>query len=352
MGTTEQLVSDASMWRVAVAGRAPANHRLLAVLAEIAPELGERLEAAWRERAFGAFYERPLLLIAVLRSEALAAGPAHPLWRGLAADEPDLDSITTGALREALAPASVWTALRDRYVQTNETTRAIAWLWPAQLLGCDRGARPLALAEVGCAAGLNLVADALPRPWTGAAGAPLPGVDAPAVIARVGLDRRPLDVLDADAVTWMRACIWAGERERIERFDAAVAAFRAQPARLEVCDAAEAPARLALLSDALPAPGITLAFQTIVRDYFDAATAAAYAAGMRAWLAAAPGRTLWVDLELAPDSSDRTHLAAITAHAADRSGRVHDLELGRTSYHPTDVVVNAAAAARLRALVD
>jgi hypothetical protein len=82
-----------------------------------------------------------------------------------------------------------------------------------------------------------------------------------------------------------------------------------------------------------------------------AATAAAYAASMRAWLADRPGRALWVDLELAPDNSDRAHLAAITVHAADRAGSVHDLVLGRTSYHPTDVVVDDAAVTQLTGLL-
>ena len=55
-------------------------------------------------------------------------------------------------------------------MKTNETSRALAWLWPASLAG---GGRRIALADVGASAGLNLVADALPNPWTTEDGSPL-----------------------------------------------------------------------------------------------------------------------------------------------------------------------------------
>ncbi len=41
-------------------------------------------------------------------------------------------------------------------------------------------------------------------------------------------------------------------------------------------------------------------------------------------------------------------MAGVYAHVADRDGQVRDLLLARTSYHPTDVVVDDAAVGALQ----
>jgi hypothetical protein len=51
---------------------------------------------------------------------------------------------------------------------------------------------------------------------------------------------------DGDA-NWLRACVWAGERERIARLEAGIAAFRASPAELVAGDVTIAPERLRAL---------------------------------------------------------------------------------------------------------
>src|SRR5262249_18444626 len=227
-GELEALMADQARWRDMVGSRALAYHRVLEALAlhvgdpDRARELEARLAQAWRSRSFAAFYERPLLLLNALRHDALLAGREHPLWAGLAASEPDADAVDAERLARALGSERLWRSLGERFAQANETSRAVAWLWPAWLAGCDSGARPLALVEIGCAAGLNLVGDALPAPWVAADGSPLPVVKRPDTQVRLGLDRHPLDVSDPDSLAWMRACIWPGERARAERFEAAV----------------------------------------------------------------------------------------------------------------------------------
>ena len=175
---------DADAWRAAVGARARVYDRLLAAAAEIfdqsAGGLEEaaraRVEAAWRERRFSAGYDRPLLLMAALRAEALRAGPRHPLYEAIAATDVRPEAATREALATALAdaPPRLYAELATRRVQTNETSRAVAWLWPAALAGCADGKRPLALFDVGCSAGLNLCAERLPAPWRDPAGAPIP----------------------------------------------------------------------------------------------------------------------------------------------------------------------------------
>jgi hypothetical protein len=345
------FLDDRAAWRAAAGARAPAYQRLLAELARLlgdgtpeAADLADRLRAAWAGRAFQIFYDRPLLTLAALRMDALAEGPGHPLWPAVAAARPDPEAVRRSALVDAFARDGVWRSLRERFVQTNETSRALAWLWPAAIIGCGDGARPLELLEVGAAAGLNLVADRLPAPWIRAGGGPLPTARAPRTRTSLGIDAHPLDPLAGDGAGWLRACVWAGEEERLARLEAGIAAFREAPAQLVRGDVTDAPDRLRALSAAAPERAVVLAFQTIVRDYLPPETAAAWRRGMEGWLAGEPpGRALWIELEV--DHDDPQKRVPIVAHLRDGA-----ITLGVTGYHPTSVAVDDGAVERLARL--
>src|SRR5262249_17917051 len=148
-------------------------------------------------------------------------------------------AVTEPAVRSALdaSRTGLWTALALRRVQTNDTSRGLAWLWPAEIAGASDRARPVVLVDVGCSAGLNLIADALPNICTTATGQPLKVARLPKVIGRFGLDERPIDLTRAEEARWLRACVWPGETDRLERLGLAMAAFRAardRGERLEV----------------------------------------------------------------------------------------------------------------------
>jgi hypothetical protein len=319
-----------------------------------------RLEAAWRERRFAAAYDRPLLLLAALRAETFRAGPAHALHAALAADPPQAGAATRAALAGALAdaPARLYADLATRWVQTNETSRAITWLWPAHLGGCSEGARPLALADIGCSAGLNLVGDALPRPWTDAAGQPLPTATRVRTVARLGLDARPLDVRRAEDSAWLRACVWPGETARLARLDQAIAALRAATAApdgpvLEALDVADVPARLDELAAGLPSDTLLVAYQTLVRDYLPPALRERHEQAMHSWVAArVGGARAFVELEAPPETFSRPASSAplgptpmsLTAHVRDGTG-VRTLSLARCGYHPALVIPDDEAVA-------
>src|SRR5262249_54111297 len=140
--------------------------------------------------------------------------------------------------------------MTTRRVQTNDTSRAVSWLWPASLAGCSGKRRALALMDIGAGAGLNLIADRLPPAWTNSAtGQPIPCATDLDTVARIGFDVRPLSVERDDDVRWMRACIWPGETERLARFEASVQALRAAakspaPPMLERLTASLIPKRL------------------------------------------------------------------------------------------------------------
>ncbi|HTB61064.1 MAG TPA: DUF2332 family protein [Polyangia bacterium] len=359
---------DAEAWRAAVGVRSPVYDRLLAAAAAIfdqpAGSLEEaaraRVEAAWRERRLSAGYDRPLLLMAALRAEALRAGPRHPLFEAIGATDVRPEAATREALATTLAdaPPRLYADLATRRVQTNETSRAVAWLWPAALAGCADGKRPLALFDVGCSAGLNLCAERLPAPWRDPAGAPIPVAAAANIVARHGFDVQPLDVGRGEDINWLRACIWPGENARLERLAAAVDAFRAAatgptPPRLEIADLVEVPARLERLARAAAPETVLLAYQTVVRDYLADEPKAQYIEGMTDWVeaeAAGGPRRIWIELEAAPDAwKDPGGLPmALDAHIADpadRAGGMATLTLAHCSYHPDLLAPEADALA-------
>jgi hypothetical protein len=363
----EGFAADAQAWRAAVGAQVPSYDRLLEAAAALveAPDGGDelllrdRLDTAWRGRSWVAAYDRPLLLMAALRADALRVGAAHPLHAAMAADPPRPEAADRGALLAALwvAGRQLDEDLATRRVQTNETSRAVAWLWPAALAGCSGGARPLALADLGCSAGLNLVGDALPAMWTDADGGALPVVTRPLLVARLGLDANPLDVRRADDVLWLRACVWPNQRARLERLDAAVAGFVAAAAtpaapRLEAADAPAMPERLDSEAARLPPGALFIAYQTVVRDYLPAETRQLYTTAIQAWVACGPTsvRRVWIELEFPADASSGPAVPAatpmaITAHLSDTAGAPRTLTLARCGFHPTLVVPDAAAVA-------
>jgi hypothetical protein len=339
-------------------GRVPSYHRLLAEVVEIISGSAEPdrtaaafLASAWSGRRFEWKYDRPLLLFAALRAEALAVGQTHPLWTAIAQEPARAEAVSREAVRAALAPrwTQTYASLQSRTVQTNETSRAVAWLWPAHLAGCDDGGRPLALVDIGASAGLNLVADRLPAIWTDAAGAPLPGVRHPELRLRLGFDIHPLDVGRDEDLAWLRACLWAGERERHQRFEAAVAAFlaaRADPAPpgLETAEAADVPGRIETAVRTLPPGTLIIAYQTIFEEYLSAASRRAYHAGMKRWLESAPpARAVWVALEY--EVAAKTQLPVALTATVKTSDALATWTLAHCGYHPGAIVPDPAAVA-------
>jgi hypothetical protein len=116
-------------------------------------------------------------------------------------------------------------------------------------------------------------------------------------------------------------------------------------------DAVAAPDVIEPIAGGVPAGGITLAFQTIVRDYLDPASNQAYEGAMRGWLATMPrGSALWVELEIDHREPSAERPTVLLAHVPDGNGGVVDLPLAHTNYHPKDLAVNGDAARELGAL--
>lgn len=138
---------------------------------------------------------------------------------------------------------AIRTVILARMTQTNEPARC-ATLLPAL---CQLP-QPLALLEVGAAAGLCL----LPDVWSydygqtrlepgslgpyqapvfachANAATPIPD-QLPTVVWRAGLDLNPIDLADPEAVAWLETLVWPGQPERAARLRAAIRVARDQP---------------------------------------------------------------------------------------------------------------------------
>ena len=350
---TDGFASDLARMREDAGKSVPAYDRVVSnvlSLLESDPSLSDRLERVWARRTFNVHYDRPLLLLAALRADALSTGEAHPLYRAIGTDDPDPDAATRSAVEASLASdrERVYRALAERWVQTNDTHRSVIWRWPAWLAGCDGRARPLCLVDLGASAGLNLVAERLPAVWTDPDRAPIhvvSSIDAP---VRLGLDARPVDLDDPESVCWLRACIWPGDRGRSARLEAGLRAFadarsKGESPTLEKLDASQFASRLHRVSRAAP-DVLVIAYQSYVRGYLPLGVREAHREAMHDWLASLPrGRAIWVELEAAKSDPG----ASVTVHFCRDEGSVVSSELAKTEHHPVVVSPNAEVASIL-----
>lgn len=176
----------------------------------------------------------------VLQQPPQPASAAYPAFRAFCLEQQE-------ALRALLPGARL---------QTNEVTRC-ANLLPAFEIVSRRGARrPLALIEIGCSAGLNLLWDRYHYDYgsssvgeaaspvhihcmvRGTIAPPLP-TTLPAVAWSTGIDLAPPDIHRERDVRWLRACIWPEEVARYHLLEAAVALARTAPPQVLTGDASE-----------------------------------------------------------------------------------------------------------------
>lgn len=130
--------------------------------------------------------------------------------------------------------------LRSRLTQTNEPGRCAVLLPVLSQLP-----QPLALLEVGAAAGLCLLVDRYGYDYDGRrvggdrvvfkcsthGSVPIPETF-PQIVWRAGIDLNPIDLEDGDAVRWLETLVWPEEHDRLERLRAAIEIAREDPPRV------------------------------------------------------------------------------------------------------------------------
>lgn len=184
-------------------------------------------------------HRQPPLVFAVSRMLGAPLG-AYPEWRAFVFEH----------------SAALIDGCERRTVQTNEPLRLAALL---PVLSRIEG--PLALLELGAAAGLCLYPDRFSYRFTGDDGAErgrldpedgpsdvvltsvvrgaMPPLRMPEVVWRAGVDLAPVDVRESAGREWMRSLIWPGEHERATRIEAAMRIAAEDPPLLRAGDAAD-----------------------------------------------------------------------------------------------------------------
>ncbi|MDQ0095505.1 DUF2332 domain-containing protein [Paeniglutamicibacter psychrophenolicus] len=193
--------------------------------------------------------------------------------------------------------AGIRTIVMTHATQTNEAARC-ATLLPALGLVAAQEQRPLALIEVGPSAGLCLLPDLYSYSYDGAAplgdGSPLlrcattgnPPLPhhLPEIAWLAGVDLNPLDGTDPDTVAWLRALVWPGQEDRLERLDAALGTLAAlKSGALQASAGApllltgDLNERIADLVDAAPKHAVPVVMHSAVLAYLDEAQRARFA---------------------------------------------------------------------------
>jgi len=203
--------------------------------------------------------------------------------------------------------------LRDGSTQTNEIRRCVALRvglahvqrrWPG----------PLALAEAGASAGLNLLFDryryhlggGAPSPGTAAAsqvvvsceirgGAPTGNVlgATPEITSRLGIDAQPVSLTDPSARAWLEAFIWPEQTGDLATLRAAIDVARSAPALTVV--RGDATTDTARLLSGLPGSEPVVVFTASLLSYLTPGGRAALADQLR--LAARRRPVAWVFAE-------------------------------------------------------
>jgi hypothetical protein len=223
---------------------------------------------------------------------------------------PDADTLWA-ALEPQLAGRALLPWL-DSAPQTNEVARS-AVLMPGFLTIAAETGLPLALLELGCSAGLNLVPDrysyrlgsrsignpdcnlCLEPIWIG----PAPPEATLCIAARAGVDLNPLDVADPAQRGRLLAYVWPDQPQRLDRMARAMAITAEDPPEIVAGDAAAF-----VESRAHPRDGIaTTVFHSIAFQYFPAATQAKVRAHMDQAGATATRRAPLAWLRFEMDSS-------------------------------------------------
>lgn len=291
--------------------RSPLYAAVLRALEEDAarqPAWLERVEQSWSERHFAVAWEAAHLLLAclhfsALRGEASELAAAYPSCGGSGRDP--------GAAAIAFlnrAPEEFWARLRVGMVQTNEVGRSVAWMFAAAVTFGQRDL-PFHLLELGSSAGLNLVGDHLSQAcrfvWPdGRPAKPPARWNRPQpVLTRTGLDLCPRDLADPHDRLWLKACIWADDLPRLERFERAAEVFLRLQAdafgpTLEQCSFSDAPDWVVDNVPARQGQGLVI-FNSIATIYLDETDYRALQQGMEHALAPWKDRAIWVEYERA-----------------------------------------------------
>ncbi|MBP2320714.1 hypothetical protein JOF56_001099 [Kibdelosporangium banguiense] len=255
--------------------------------------------------------------------------------------------------------------IATRTTQTNEVRRT-ATVFPAIAQAAKEAKGPIGLLEVGTSGGLLLGVDRYgfryqnesgeqvnagpaktPLVLTcSVSGRPLPRLPKKLnVAAKVGLDRRPIDLSDEEELAWLEACVWADQPERSRRLRVAAEMQVKDPPTLVTGDAID---DLAKAAAEIPAELPLVVLTSHVLPYLPDDRRKAFVAAVAALGASRP--VWWVSQEhylaamtyFLPGRSDlegrHNEMWGVLGLVHWKSGKPDARVLGRTSAHGQSLV--------------
>ena len=207
----------------------------------------------------------------------------------------------------------------DHEPQTNEVRRSACLIGGFLTIAKETGL-PLRCFEVGASAGLNQLWDHFhyrlgdAGAWgddrssvdidTAWRGSPPPLVESVNVIERAACDRRPVDISDPVARARLRAYVWADQRDRMKRLEAALALALAEGVTVETEDAVTWTA-----ARAAPRGGAaTVLYHSVFWQYMPPDSQSALLAAIQAHGAAASNEAPFAWLRMEPPPHDLANM--------------------------------------------
>jgi hypothetical protein len=346
------------------------------------------LEEVWENRHLSGWVEASLLMVGAIHAAVLANDPAAEALRPFyatvggafdpAQDYPALETAFHNLMRQR-GETLDW-FLREGRIQTNETSRSLAWLFPAMWLTVQQPDLTFTLVDLGTSAGLNLSADYQDwhwtvdgqvytlgkEPWlaqqvvtgdTQAFWKQVPQLPRLTILRRVGMDLHPLDVRNQQHSLMLKACLWGDQPERFGRFEQAIQGFRrmvedGQSVELIQGDMTEAAAHLSEWVVGIKPPHLLLIFNSAVTVYFSDASYEGLRANILHSLNHLPDgvRGLWLEHESPrrDETIERDKHFLLKAHVADGSR----LYLGELEAHPQNLYLRTGWGDLLREKLD
>jgi hypothetical protein len=222
--------------------------------ARVAVALSESDEALRAVEAAPARRRHPRVILAALHDLALA-GRAPALAAAYA--DGDGDAAAGAAIEVLLEMTDAIVALAGRRPTLHDETGHGAVLYPAIAEAARRaGADAVGLIDVGRPVALNLTVDRVGITYSDGQSLgdpsspvqlsasivgdrPIPTQAMPEVVARIGVDRDPVDMTDADDARWLRACLPPDQPERAAGLEAEIMLAATDPPLLLRGDAVE-----------------------------------------------------------------------------------------------------------------
>ena len=287
--TVEALNAQAGYCR---AGGSPLNAALLERAAadcfEGGPVLG--LMAPWANQDMRAHLAAATVLRLVAALHELALSGEDPKLSAAYATL-DAETVWRAAVPAMVTHGGRLAAFMTHEPQTNEVRRSIGLLGGFLEVAKATGL-PLRCFEIGASAGLNTSWDRYryqmgEATWgdpdaavlidTAWSGGPPPVEAALSVIHRAACDRRPTDLTDPDQRRRLLAYIWADQRERLARIEAAIEVTLAHRVEVETADAVDW-----TRANVAPSPGTaTVLFHSVFWQYLPVESRTALAALIR-----------------------------------------------------------------------